>query len=69
MATSRYRQPFGSCLPEADRLYLTHVHGDVLGDIYFPALNSDDWLEASRERFTAGEKDSHDYSLIVLDRV
>ncbi|PCI51514.1 MAG: dihydrofolate reductase [Alphaproteobacteria bacterium] len=57
------------CLPGADRLYLTRVHGDVEGDTYFPTLNSDDWLKASSERFTAGEKDSHDYSLIVLDRV
>jgi dihydrofolate reductase len=57
------------CLPGADRLYLTRVHGDVSGDTTFPALNSDDWLEASRQRYNAGEKDSHDYSLIVLDRV
>ena len=57
------------CLPDADRLYLTRVHGDVEGDATFPALNSDDWLVGSSERFKAGEKDSHDYSLIVLDRV
>lgn len=57
------------CLPEADRLYLTRVHGDVTGDTTFPALNSDDWLEYSHKRYKAGEKDSHDYSLIVLDRV
>lgn len=57
------------CLPDADRLYLTRVHGDVEGDTIFPSLNSEDWLEASRQRYNAGEKDSHDYSLIVLDRV
>ncbi len=62
-------QIYNLCLPEADRLYLTRVHGDVAGDTIFPSLNSDDWLEASVERFTAGENDSHDYSLIVLDRV
>lgn len=56
-------------LPDADRLYLTRVHGDVEGDVFFPDLDPDDWLEASHEHFGAGEKDSHDYSLIVLDRV
>ncbi|MCK5425721.1 MAG: dihydrofolate reductase [Emcibacter sp.] len=62
-------QIYELCLPDADRLYLTRVHGDVEGDTVFPALNGDDWLEASSEKFTAGEKDSHDYSLIVLDRI
>ncbi len=57
------------CLLDADRLYLTRVHGDVEGDAFFPELDSDDWLAASSEKFTASEKDSHDYSLIVLDRV
>ncbi len=56
-------------LPDADRLYLTRVHGAVEGDATFPDLDPDDWLIASEQRFPAGEKDSHDYSLIVLDRV
>ena len=62
-------QIYGLCLPEADRLYLTRVHGDVVGDTSFPDLNPGDWIEASCERFAAGDKDSHDYSLIVLDRI
>jgi len=62
-------QIYDLCLPDADRLYLTRVHGDIVGDTIFPALCADDWLEASHEKFRASEKDSHDYSLIVLDRV
>ncbi len=62
-------QIYNLTLPDADRLYLTRVHGEVDGDTRFPPLNPDDWLEASSERHTAGEKDSHDYSLIVLDRI
>ncbi len=57
------------CLPEADRLYLTRVHGDVSGDTLFPSLNGEDWLEAAHKRYKAGENDSHDYSLVVLDRI
>ncbi|PHZ84956.1 dihydrofolate reductase [Paremcibacter congregatus] len=57
------------CLPDADRLYLTRVHGDVEGDATFPELDPEDWLESNSTRHKAGEKDSHDYSLIVLDRV
>lgn len=62
-------QIYDLTLPDADRLYLTRVHGDIEGDTFFPPLKSDDWLEAAVERHDAGEKDSHDYSLIVLDRV
>ena len=62
-------QIYELCLPDADRLYLTKVHGTVEGDTSFPDINSDDWLECSSESFKAGEKDSHDYSLIVLDRI
>lgn len=57
------------CLPAADKLYLTRVHGRVEGDAYFPDLEDKDWIEHSSERHAAGEKDSHDYSLIVLDRI
>ncbi len=62
-------QIYNLTLPDADRLYLTRVHGEVDGDTRFPPLNPDDWLEASSERHAASEKDSHDYSLIVLDRI
>jgi len=57
------------CLPKADRIYLTRVHGDVSGDAHFPALLEKDWIEHSCAHHKAGDKDSHDYSLIILDRI
>ncbi|HPF45412.1 MAG: type 3 dihydrofolate reductase [Alphaproteobacteria bacterium] len=62
-------QIYELCLPMADRLYLTRIHAEIEGDTSFPDLNPNDWLEYSRERHKAGEKDSHDYSFIVLDRI
>ncbi len=62
-------QIYELCLPEADRLYLTRIHANIEGDTYFPDLNPDEWLEYSSERHVAGEKDSHDYSFIILDRI
>lgn len=56
-------------LPQADRLYLTRIHAEIKGDASFPEIDPDDWLEYSNDRHEAGEKDSHDYSLIVLDRI
>ena len=62
-------QIYGLCLPEADRLYLTRIHAKIEGDTYFPALDEKEWLEYSSEHNAAGEKDSHDFSFIVLDRI
>ena len=62
-------QIYGLCLPEADRLFLTRIHAKIEGDTYFPDLDKKEWLEYSSERHVAGEKDSHDYSFLVLDRI
>ncbi|MEZ5758458.1 MAG: type 3 dihydrofolate reductase [Emcibacteraceae bacterium] len=62
-------QIYELCLPLADRLYLTRIHAEIEGDTSFPDLNPNDWLEYSREQHKAGEKDSHDFSFIVLDRI
>jgi len=62
-------QIYELCLPEADRLYLTRIHAEIDGDTSFADLNPKEWIEYSREDHQAGEKDSHDYSFIVLDRV
>lgn len=28
----------------ADRLYLTRVHAEFVGDVYFPEINNNDWI-------------------------
>jgi len=41
-------QVFREVFPEAGRIYLTRVHAEVDGDIFFPELNSGQWqLEKS----------------------
>ncbi|WP_138379410.1 type 3 dihydrofolate reductase [Luteithermobacter gelatinilyticus] len=56
-------------LPLADRLYLTRVEAEPEGDAYFPEIDPREWIERSRKECKAGEKDSCDYSFIVLDRL
>lgn len=58
-----YRQ----ALPRASRIYLTEVHARPEGDAHF-AFDRTAWREVSRERHPAGEKDSADYSFVVLER-
>ncbi|BFM18478.1 dihydrofolate reductase DfrA [Maricurvus nonylphenolicus] len=54
---------------QADRLYLTRVHGEVEGDAHFPELTASDWQQVSAERHTACAKNPFDYSFFVYDRV
>jgi dihydrofolate reductase len=59
-----YRQ----VLPRADRVYRTEVHLSVDGDTSFPDLDPRQWREVSRTRHAAGERDSADFSFVVLER-
>ncbi len=60
---------FREVLPQADRIYLTEVHAAPHADTWFPALDSGEWRERSREAHPAGPKDDHPFSFVVLERV
>jgi len=54
--------------PMAQTIHLTQVHAQPDGDTAFALRQPDDWNEIDRERFSAGENDSADYSFITLKR-
>jgi dihydrofolate reductase len=58
-----YRQT----LPLADRLYLTEIQADVVGDAWFPDFDRAQWNEVSRERRTE-EASGLEYHFVVYDR-
>ena len=60
-----YRQ----LLPYIQRFYLTIVHQDFDGDVYFPALNPHEWHEVTRIKHEADEKNVYDYSFVTLERM
>ncbi len=60
-------QIYKAVLPRADRIYLTEVHARPDGDTHFD-FDRSGWREVSRERHAAGEKDTADYSFVVLER-
>lgn len=55
--------------PQAATIHLTEVHAAPDGDTAFALQEADAWQEISRERFSAGENDSADYSFITLKRI
>ncbi len=48
-------------LPRAGRVHLTRVHGDIEGDIRWPALDQRQWHVVERESYPADER--HAYSM------
>ena len=59
-----YRQ----AIADADRIYLTLVHADIQGDTWFPEFDMREWLETSRTRHEADEKNPYAYSFVTYDR-
>lgn len=54
--------------PMAATVHLTQVHATPEGDTSFALTAPDEWAETDRVRFSAGEKDSADYSFVTLNR-
>ena len=60
---------YAQTLAIAKRIYITEVHTDVAGDIYFPAFDHTQWSEIQREKYYADKKNDFDFSFVVLTRV
>lgn len=59
---------FAEALPFADFLYLTLIHADIAGNIYFPAWEQDNWEQVSRENFPADDQNPYPFSFVLLKR-
>jgi dihydrofolate reductase len=54
--------------PQADIIHLTQVHATPEGDTFFALQDEAAWQAQDRQRFSADEKNSADYSFITLTR-
>ena len=52
-----------------DKLYLTEVHADVEGDVFFPELNYDHWHLLQEDFHEAGERNDFDFTIRIFERV
>ncbi|MFP3029148.1 MAG: type 3 dihydrofolate reductase [Arsenophonus sp.] len=55
-------------LPIANRLYLTYIDVEVIGDTYFPAYQPDKWDSIFTEYHKSDDKNSHNYCFEILER-
>ncbi|MBW7957935.1 MAG: dihydrofolate reductase [Candidatus Promineofilum sp.] len=59
---------FALFMPVVDRLYLTHVHDVVDGDVCFPEFDPDEWRESYREYHPPDDRHAQPFSWVILDR-
>ena len=52
----------------ADRLYITHVHGNSAADVYFPKIDPDIWKIIEKEEFTDPDNQIVPYTYVVYER-
>ncbi|MBM6552122.1 type 3 dihydrofolate reductase [Marinomonas ostreistagni] len=56
-------------LPQADRLYITHVDAEVEGDAFFPEVDWQQYRKAGEEAFAAEGPNPYDYRFSVYEKV
>jgi dihydrofolate reductase len=59
---------FRSLLPRAGRVHLTRVHGNIEGDVMWPALDGREWQVVGREEFAADERHAWSMTFEVVER-
>lgn len=59
---------FETCMPYADRLYVTRIEETFAGDVYFPTIDQAEWEETSSEKGLKDERNPYDYYFIQYDR-
>ena len=60
-----YRQ----CLPYAQRIYFTHVHTALVGNVYFPQLKKFEWRTVGVECGYCLREDEYPYTFSVQERI
>ena len=63
------QQIYAAALEIATRIYLTMVHARLSGDAYFPHISQQQWRLVRQEDHRADDRNQHDYSFQVLERV
>lgn len=59
---------FAVALSRADRAIVTEIDRDIDGDIFFPALAADEWIETSREEHVGSGPDALPFAFMHYAR-
>ena len=59
---------FKTSLQKANRIYLTRIHQNFDGDVYFPEVSEKEWQLTSSRFVEADEKNAYNHTYQVWDR-
>ena len=60
---------YNLALSFSDRIYLTKVHHEFKADVFFPEISINEWKETKRVFHPKDDKNSFDFSFLILDRI
>jgi dihydrofolate reductase len=60
---------FAESLPRAKRIYLTRLHADFEGDVFFPPFDPSAWDLVEQEEHAADDRHPCDFSFLTYERV
>ena len=59
---------YEALLPQANRLYVTLVAVDLIGDAFFPPLDWSQWVVNYRQEYEADDRHPYAFTWLILDR-
>ncbi|MCF4167746.1 dihydrofolate reductase [Zavarzinia compransoris] len=59
---------FAVALPVADRLILSELDLDAVGDVHFPPFSTGDWRETARRHYPRGPGDDAAFDVVTHER-
>ncbi len=59
---------FNTSFPLISRIYLTRIHSDMEGDVFFPNFNKDNWLPVKNKDCEPDEKNPFSYSFQIWEK-
>ena len=59
---------YAQALPLSDRIYLTRVYNQAVGDVYFNIPNEDQWTTVSREFHKIDDRHAYEFEFLDMER-
>ncbi len=55
-------------LPKVERMYITEIDAEIIGDTFFPEINWTEWKEIARQKHGKDERHQYAFDFVVYER-